>query len=71
MGRIRPGRGRPQVIGADVVEAVVADTLGAEPAGGATHWTTRAMAARHGVGKDTVAQIWRARGLRPWRVETF
>lgn len=71
VGRIRAGRGRPRVIGDEVVEAVVADTLGAEPAGGATHWTTRSMAARHGVGKDTVAEIWRARGLRPWRVETF
>ena len=26
---------------------------------------------RHGVGKDTVARIWRARKLRPWRVDTF
>ena len=71
VGRIRPGRGRPRVIGEEVVEAVVSDTLSAEPPGGATHWTTRAMAARHGVGKDTVAAIWRARGLRPRRVETF
>jgi transposase len=29
------------------------------------------MGARHGVGKDTVARIWQARHLRPWRVETF
>jgi len=29
------------------------------------------MAQRHGVGKDTVARIWKARNLRPWRVDTF
>lgn len=29
------------------------------------------MGARHGVSKDTVARIWRARKLRPWRVDTF
>ena len=29
------------------------------------------MADRHGVGKDTVARIWRVRKLRPWKVETF
>jgi hypothetical protein len=29
------------------------------------------MADRHRVGKDTVARIWRARKLRPWKVETF
>ena len=71
VGRVRPGRGRPRAIGDAVVAAVVADTLGAQPPGGATHWTTRSMAERHGVGKDTVAGIWQGRGLRPWRVETF
>jgi hypothetical protein len=29
------------------------------------------MAARYGVGKDTVARIWQARRIRPWKVETF
>jgi hypothetical protein len=29
------------------------------------------MAARHGVSKDMVARIWKARDLRPWRVATF
>ena len=29
------------------------------------------MAARHGIGKDTVARIWRDHELRPWRVDTF
>jgi hypothetical protein len=29
------------------------------------------MADRHGVGKDTVARIWRSRRLRPRKVDTF
>lgn len=71
IGVIRSGRGRKPTIGGDVVEAVVADTLTTVPDDGSSHWTTRSMAARHGIGKDTVAGIWRARGLRPWRVATF
>jgi len=53
------------------VEAIVSDTLTALPDDDSTHWTTRSMARRYGVGKDTVARIWRARRLRPWLVETF
>jgi hypothetical protein len=29
------------------------------------------MAQRHGIGKDSVARIWRDHGLKPWKVETF
>ncbi len=71
IGQVRPGRGRKPVIGDDVIEAVVSDTLTTVPDDGSTAWTTRSMAARHGIGKDTVAAIWRARELRPWQVDTF
>lgn len=71
VGRVRPGRGRPRVIGEEVVEAIVADTLAAEPPGAAVCWSTREMAARHGVGKDYVAAVWRERGLRPWLADVF
>jgi hypothetical protein len=54
-----------------VVEAIVADTLTTVPEDGSTQWSTRAMAARHGVGKDFVAAVWRARNIKPWKVETF
>jgi hypothetical protein len=27
--------------------------------------------ARYGIGKHTVARIWQARRIRPWKVETF
>jgi transposase len=71
VGRIRSGRGRKRVIGDEVIEAVVADTLTTVPEDGSAAWTTRSMAARHGIGKDTVAAVWRARKLRPWQVDTF
>jgi transposase len=29
------------------------------------------MAARHGIGKDSVARIWRDHELKPWKVDTF
>lgn len=71
VGRIASGRGRKPEIPDEVVEAIVADTLNTAPDDGSTAWSTRTMAQRHGVGKDTVARIWRARKLRPWRIETF
>ena len=71
LGRIAPGRGRRSWLDPGVVEAVVADTVHAKPDDGSTHWTTRLMAARHGIGKDTVARIWRDHELKPWKVDTF
>ena len=71
VGAVAPGRGRKPEIAADVVEAIVDDTLHSVPEDGSAAWSTRSMAARYGVGKDTVARIWRARELRPWRAETF
>ena len=70
-GDIAPGRGRKSWLPEGTVAAVVADTLHATPDDGSTHWTTRLMAARHGIGKDSVARIWRDHKLQPWRVETF
>ena len=71
IGRVAPGRGRRRVIGGDAVAAIVADTLYEAPPDGSVCWSTRSMAERHGVGKDTVARIWRARGLKPWRSDVF
>jgi transposase-like protein len=70
VGRIRPGRGRKPELAPELIEAIVHDTLHTTPED-ATHWSTRSMAEHAGVGKDTVARIWRARNIRPWRVETF
>src|SRR5215211_1953517 len=71
IGMIAPGRGRKPEIPPATVDAIVHDTLHSVPDDGSVCWTTRSMAARHGIGKDTVARIWRARRLRPWQVDTF
>jgi transposase len=71
VGRVAPGRGRKPWLPTGTVEAVVRDTLHATPDDGSTHWSTRLMAARHGIGKDAVARIWRDHNLKPWRVEVF
>jgi transposase/transposase-like protein len=64
----RPGAARK--ITDDVVEAVVVDTLETAPAD-ATHWSTRGLAAKHGISHQTVAEIWKAFGLKPWREDEF
>jgi transposase len=71
VGRIAPGRGRKPWLPDGTVAEVVRVTREERPADDATHWTTRTLAERFGIGKDTVARIWRDHGLKPWRVETF
>ena len=53
------------------VEEVLRLTHKERPADGSTHWSTRTMAARVGVGKDAVAKIWADHNLKPWQTETF
>ena len=71
VGKIAAGRGRKPEIDAGKVEAIVTDTLTTVPDDGSVAWTTRSMADRHGVGKDTVARIWKARKIRPWKADIF
>lgn len=71
LGTVAPGRGPARALGADGEAAIISDTLTAEPPDGASRWSTRAMAARCGVGKDVVARTWREAGLRPWRTDIF
>jgi transposase len=71
VGVIAPGRGRKPEISAETVEAIVNDTLHVVPEDGSMCWSTRTLGAKHGVGKDTVQRIWKARNLRPWQVDTF
>jgi Homeodomain-like domain len=65
VGRIAPGRGRTSWLPEGTVSAVVHDTLHALPDDGSTHWSTRLMGQRFGIGKDTVARIWRDHNLKP------
>ena len=71
IGRIAPGRGRKSWLPEGTVEAIVKATLNERPEDGSTHWTTRLLAERLGVGKDTVARVWRDHNLKPWKTETF
>jgi len=64
----RPGAAR--TISDDIVEAVVVESLETAPPD-ATHWSTRGLAAKHGISKTTVAEIWRAFGLKPWRADDY
>ena len=64
----RPGAARS--IGDELVEAVVVETLETAPPD-ATHWSTRSLAAKHGISKTTVAEIWRAFGLKSWREDDY
>jgi transposase len=64
----RPGAERK--ISDATIEAVIVDTLESAP-GEDTHWSTRGLADKHGIGKTTVAEIWRAFGLKPWRQDNF
>jgi hypothetical protein len=68
---IAAGRGRKPSIPAGTVEEVLRLTHKERPADGSTHWSTRSMAARVGIGKDTVAKIWADHELKPWKVDTF
>lgn len=52
------------------VEQVVRITLEKTPAG-ATHWSTRTLAAHLGTSTSAVACIWRAYELKSHRVESF
>jgi len=71
VGVIAKGRGRKPSLPAGTVADVLRMTQQEKPADGSTHWTTRSMAARAGIGKDTVARIWSDHGLKPWKVDTF
>jgi transposase len=65
-----PRPGAVRTISDDTVEAVVVDTLETAPPD-ATHWSTRGLAAKHGISRQTVSEIWRAFGLKPWREDSF
>src|SRR5436305_14117766 len=64
-----PRSGRPRTIDH---ETIVAATLNSPPKKlGVTHWSSRLLAERPGIGNATVARAWRDYGIQPWRAETF
>jgi transposase len=71
VGAIAKGRGRKPSLPEGTVAEVVRVTCHERPGDGSTHWTTRTLAARLGIGKDAVAKIWADHNLKPWKTETF
>jgi transposase len=64
----RPGRN--PALPPELVERIVAMTLGSPP-GESTHWTGRAMAKAVGVSLRSVQRVWAAHQLKPHRVRSF
>jgi transposase len=71
IGKVAKGRGRKGWLPAGTVEEVLRLTHKELPADGSTHWSTRTLGARVGIGRDAVAKIWADHGLKPWKVDTF
>ncbi|GAC1414267.1 MAG: hypothetical protein NVSMB60_34910 [Mycobacterium sp.] len=71
VGVIAEGRGRKPWLPDGTVAEVVRVTLEETPDDTSTHWSTRTLAERFGIGKDSVARIWRDNHLKPWKQDTF
>ena len=67
VGVIAKGRGRKSWLPEGTVAEIVRITMEETPIDTSTHWTTRSLAERMGVGKDTVARVWRDHNLKPKR----
>ena len=65
-----PRPGAPRQVEDAQVEDVIVRTLEHTPRG-ATHWSTRSMAAAAGLSRMTVQRIWQAFGLQPHRSTSF
>lgn len=71
VGVIARGRGRKSWLPEGTVAEVVRITRTELPSDTSTHWSTRTLGERMGIGKDSVARIWRNNNLQPWKVATF
>lgn len=69
-GEVAHGRGKKPTISDEKVAEIIELTTKTRP-NGATHWSTRTMAASAGVSKDTVRRIWNDLGLKPHRLDSF
>ena len=67
---VATGRGRKPQISAEKIERIINATLQTRPPG-ATHWSCRTMAEKHGVSKATINRIWQSHGLQPHRTKSF
>jgi transposase/transcriptional regulator with XRE-family HTH domain len=67
---IAPGRGRKALYAPAKIQAIIDTTLQTKPKG-MTQWSCRTLAARHGVSKSTINNIWQSHHLKPHRTKTF
>lgn len=65
-----PRVGGPRTISDAAVETVIVRTLETTPKG-ATHWSTRTMAAKAGMSHAMIGKIWRTFGLKPHLTRSF
>src|SRR3954447_2145091 len=65
-----PRVGAPRTISDEEVEAVIVKTLETTPPG-ATHWSTRTMAAKAGMSHAMISRIWQTFGLQPHVTRSF
>src|SRR5450759_1194493 len=71
VGVIAKGRGRKPGLPEGTVAEIVRVTCHETPDDTSTHWTTRSLAKRFGIGKDAIARVWADHNLKPWRVDSF
>ncbi len=71
VGKIAKGRGRKSPLTEGTVAEIVRVTCQDKPDDSGTHWTTRSLAKRFGLGKDSIAKVWADHSLKPWKVDTF
>ena len=65
VGKIAKGRGGKSPLAEGTVAEIVRVTCQDKPDDGGTHWTTRMLAKRFGLGKDTIAKVWSDHNLKP------
>src|SRR5665811_185178 len=58
VGVIAKGRGRKPALPEGTVAEIVRVTCHEAPDDTSTHWTTRSLAKRFGIGKDAIARVW-------------
>jgi len=65
-----PRSGSPRTISDEQVQEIITQTLESLPEN-ATHWSTRKMAEKSGISRESVSRIWKTFGLKPHRSESF
>ena len=70
-GLVAQHRGRKARANAAALEAKVLEWTRRGPNDGSTHWSSRRLARKLGLGHMSVARIWRRHGLQPHRLRHF